>query len=57
MKSTFEKKIFEKKSFDIIARTVDGFWPFPPMFHQHMEIVYVLEGSISMQIDGQSAAQ
>ena len=52
MKSTFEKKIFEKKSFDIIAKNVDGFWPFPPMFHQHLEIVYVLEGSIQMQIDG-----
>ena len=46
------KSVFEKKNFDIIAKKVEGFWPYPPMFHEHMEIVYVLEGCIHMQIDG-----
>lgn len=46
------KAVFEKKDIQMWMKQINGFWAFPPMFHAHMEIVYVLEGSISMQIDG-----
>lgn len=46
------KGIFEKKEVGIVARKVDGFRSFPPMFHTHVEVLYVLRGEISMMIDG-----
>ena len=45
------KGIFEKKDLSITALQVKGFRGFPPMFHAHYEIIYVLEGTISMVID------
>ena len=46
------KGIFEKKIFDIMAIRAEGLHPFPPMFHEHLEIIYVQDGTIQMQIDG-----
>ena len=44
--------IFENNDLTVTAKHVYGFKGFPAMFHSHMEIVFVLEGSIRMQIDG-----
>lgn len=46
------KAVFENKDIQMWIKQVSGFWAFPPMFHAHMEIVYVVEGSVTMQIDG-----
>lgn len=44
--------IFENNDLTVTAKQVHGFKGFPAMFHSHMEIIYVLRGSIRMQIDG-----
>jgi len=44
--------IFENNNLTVTAKHVHGFKGFPAMFHSHMEIIYVLRGSIRMQIDG-----
>ena len=44
--------IFEYNDLTVTAKRVHGFKGFPAMFHSHMEIIYVLQGSIRMQIDG-----
>ena len=46
------KGVFENNDLRIVAKHVHGFRGFVPMFHAHMEIVYVIRGSISVQIDG-----
>ena len=46
--------VFEQNDLTIRALQVRGFRGYPPMFHTHLEIVYVLSGSIRMQIDGKS---
>ncbi len=46
------KAVFENKELSILAKQVKGFWAFPPMFHSHMEMVFVINGSIDMSIDG-----
>ena len=46
------KGVFENNDLTIVARQIKGFWAFPPMFHAHMEIVYVISGSINMSIGG-----
>ena len=47
------KAIFEKKScFNLISKKVEGFMGFPPMFHSHCELVYLIDGEINMVIDG-----
>lgn len=46
------KGIFENNDLTVTAKQVRGFKGYPPMFHTHMEIVYVLSGRIEMQIDG-----
>lgn len=46
------KGIFEKKELHIKALHVKGFRGFPAMFHTHCEIIQVLSGHISMEIDG-----
>lgn len=46
------KGIFESNDLRIVAKCVQGFRGFEPMFHAHMEIVYVKNGCIPMQIDG-----
>lgn len=48
------KGVFENNDLSIVAKQVKGFWAFPPMFHAHMEIVYVINGSIDMKIDGKA---
>ena len=50
------KGVFENNDLHIIAKQVHGFRPFPLMFHAHLEVVYVLNGRIQMQIDGQNHA-
>ncbi len=44
--------VFENKPIGIKIKKVHGFQGYVPMFHAHMEIIYVLRGSISMYIDG-----
>ena len=46
------KGIFEDNDLTVLAKRVRGFWAFPPMFHAHLEIVYVFSGSIPMNIGG-----
>ena len=46
------KAVFENNDLSVVAKQVKGFWAFPPMFHAHMEIVFVINGSINMSIDG-----
>lgn len=48
MKALFEKK----EEFRLKAVFADGFQGFAPMFHPHCELIYVVEGSIPMIIDG-----
>lgn len=43
---------FEKKDLHMYARRVMGFRGFPPMFHKHVELIYVLSGEIKVNIDG-----
>lgn len=45
--------IFEKKDyFQLQCLSFTGFRGFPPMFHPHGELVYVVEGSVSITVDG-----
>ncbi len=46
------KGVFEKNDLRMYAKRVNGFRGFPPMFHTHAELVYVLSGEIHMTIDG-----
>ena len=47
------KAVFEKKNhFNIVSKKIKNFWGFPPMFHPHCEIIYLLSGQINMVIDG-----
>ena len=47
--------VFEKKEyFQLSGTLVHGFHGYPPMFHPHGELLYVLEGSIPITVDGQS---
>ena len=46
------KGIFEKKeSFGYYVAHKKGFVGFPPMFHGHCEIIYVVSGEIRMSVD------
>ena len=47
--------IFEKKDhFGLSAKKVSGFQGYPPMFHTHAELIYVMKGSINTIVDGQT---
>lgn len=46
--------VFEKKELTIIALKASDIWPYPLMFHKHIELMYVLEGSLSICIDSKS---
>lgn len=49
------KAVFEKKDhFGITAKRVTKFKGFPPMFHSHLELIYVAKGEINMTIDGRA---
>lgn len=45
---------FENQAYGIKIKRVRGFREFVPMFHAHMEIVYVLSGEIRMTVDGKN---
>ena len=48
------KAVFEKRDdIGIVAKQIKNFRGFPPMFHSHIELIYVIDGEISMTIDGQ----
>lgn len=46
------KGIFEKNGLSILANKYKGIRGFPPMFHSHAEILYVISGSVTVNIDG-----
>lgn len=47
------KAVFEKKDkFKFIAKHITNFRGYPPMFHPHGELIYVLGGEINMMVDG-----
>ncbi len=47
------KSVFENKSrFLLQGVRIHGFRGYPPMFHTHAELVYVLRGSLNVTIDG-----
>ena len=49
------KGIFEKKDyFELYGLSVRGFRGYPPMFHTHGELIYVVRGSINICVDGKS---
>lgn len=49
------KAVFEKKDhFGIVAKHISKFNGFPPMFHSHLELIYVVRGEINMTIDGKT---
>ena len=49
------KAVFQKTDeIGIIAKKIKNFRGFPPMFHSHLELIYVIEGEINMTVDGHS---
>ena len=49
------KAVFQKTDdFDLVAKKIKNFKGFPPMFHSHLELIYVISGEVNMTIDGQS---
>ena len=48
MKGVFEKKDY----FELHGVCVEGFHGYPPMFHNHGELIYVVKGNISICVDG-----
>lgn len=46
------KGIFEKNGLSILANKYKGIRGFPPMFHSHAEILYVISGSVTVNVDG-----
>lgn len=45
---------FEKQEYGIKAKHIRGFRGFAPMFHAHMEMIFVRSGEIRMTIDGEA---
>lgn len=49
------KGIFEKKNYFVLdGLQVDGFCGYPPMFHTHGELIYVIKGSVNICVDGKT---
>ena len=47
------QSVFEKRPSNLLyANQVHGFEGFPPMFHSHGELLYVVSGSLNITIDG-----
>ena len=47
------KGIFEKKGhFGVKGHRIKGFCGYPPMFHTHGEMIYVMKGSLPTVVDG-----
>ncbi len=53
MLGDFMKAVFEKHNyFNLIAKKIHGFKSFPPMFHSHCELLYIISGELNVIIDG-----
>ena len=49
------KGIFEKKDkFNFFAKRIKNFYGYPPLFHPHCEIFFVISGEIEMTVDGKA---
>jgi len=49
------QSVFEKRPSDLLyGRLVTGFQGYPPMFHSHGELLYVVSGSLQITIDGKN---
>lgn len=49
------QSVFEKRPSNLLyANQVHGFEGFPPMFHSHGELLYVVSGSLNITIDGKN---
>ena len=47
------QSVFEKRPSDLLyGSLVKGFHGYPPMFHSHGELLYVVSGSLNITIDG-----
>ena len=47
------QSVFEKRPSDLLyGKLVTGFQSFPPMFHSHGELLYVVSGCLQITIDG-----
>jgi len=47
------KAVFQKTDdFGLVAKRIKNFRGFPPMFHSHLEFIYVISGEVNMTIDG-----
>ena len=44
--------IFEKNDLKFLIRQIKDFWGYAPMFHSHVEVIYVISGCIPMTISG-----
>ena len=51
------QSVFEKRPTDLLyGKLVRGFQGFPPMFHSHGELLYIVSGSLDITIDGKDYA-
>ena len=49
------KGVFEKKDYFVLhGLHIKGFRGYPPMFHTHGELIYVVKGSVNICVDGQT---
>ena len=55
VKENLMKAVFQKTDdFGLIAKRIKNFKGFPPMFHSHLELIYIIKGEIAMTVDGNS---
>lgn len=55
IKGSAMKGIFERKDyFELHGLSAHGFRGYPPMFHTHGELIYVVRGEINICVDGKS---
>ena len=48
------KAVFESKEQSVLVKKIEGFQKFLPAFHDHVELVLVLQGSLQVTIGGHS---
>lgn len=49
------KGVFEKKDYFVLhGLSIRGFRGYPPMFHTHGELIYVIKGSVNICVDGKT---
>lgn len=46
------KANFEKNDLKLVAKRIHGFKSFVPMFHKHLEFIYILKGELKLCVDG-----